>query len=733
MTPEELQAVEEFVRGGEAGAAIRQQIADDLDTTREWVDPNGYRLSDRLWRAGETDRAAIEQVLRQSLAAGEDAMQTARRLEAYLLDDATSLIVQQQTGIRLPRPFDRPSVTTRMPRSGRGNYAARRLARTEVVRAHGDATMRAAMRNPLVEGIRWRLSNRHPLTDICDERANEDHAGLGPGVYAKGDVDQYPAHPNCLCTLSPVVSRDRADQAFASVLQRIDERKVASIATAEAQRLAAEALARATEDARTGAAIAIRRTTARLLRDEAERAYLAQARQLANTGAKSGGLAEQQWRDVWDYGLKGAARIDAYDSANAAAQQAVTGMTDVAAARAAAQQAAQRAALDAASRRAGEAAARFSEDTLAGSLESYVEQHMSQAALPNAARAMVEVESRKSSRALSRRLFQDAAQDREVGAAIADDVMATMFDDIVREEWDRAYREVIAEAARAEAADAATYVRTVKATKRAADVAGEVVQQAVDAAVQPIEDALRKKAAAAARRRKKTPGNVAYGDVRTRLQATGYDPYWDKYDPLRDAFETTWNDAQTRQDDPIFRKLPRVQQQAVKCYKDQGYAKINRVLRGNSGISLDDKVGDHISTYTLNGYPSDRTFRDIANDIDAAVSASTSTQDAVIFRGVSSQTVADAYASYVPGDIVVENGFFSAATAQRKSWGGAIEWEIYVPQGAPGMQIDVTGINDTEREFLTPEGMTYKIISNTVFKNTRKIVAEMLPSPRRTR
>ena len=226
MTPEELAAVEEFVLGGEAGRRARQQLADDLDTTRTWVDPEGrtpYRLSDRLWRAGETDRAAIEQVLRESLAAGEDAMQTARRLETYLLDDATSQAVQDLTGIRTALP----STRTSYPRSGRGNYAARRLARTEVVRAHGDATMKAAARNPLTKGVRWRLSNRHPKTDICDEHATDNQYDLGEGVYPHGSTPRYPAHPNCICTLSPVLDRRKADEAYQGVLDRIAERRTA--------------------------------------------------------------------------------------------------------------------------------------------------------------------------------------------------------------------------------------------------------------------------------------------------------------------------------------------------------------------------------------------------------------------------------------------------------------------------------------------------------------------------
>ena len=191
-------AFAERIRGGAIGAAGRQAKADALDDTRSWVDPRGFTLSDRIWSARASDRAAIEGILREGIAAGEDPLLVARRLEVYLTPEGRRLETTTPP-VRRGTPEEY--------RSGKGSYAARRLARTEITRAHGQATIQAAERNPFVTGVRWNLSPSHPKVDICDEHASRD-TGLGRGVYRVRDVPRYPAHPHCLCNLAPVVAED---------------------------------------------------------------------------------------------------------------------------------------------------------------------------------------------------------------------------------------------------------------------------------------------------------------------------------------------------------------------------------------------------------------------------------------------------------------------------------------------------------------------------------------------
>lgn len=173
---------------------IRQAKSDAHDDTHSWVDPGGYQLSDRIWRQKKHVREWIEEEIRVALQYGEDALVLAERLEAGLhpalqpVRTADGKIIN--TGAK--------GVLTNTPRGGAGSYSARRLARTEITRAHGVTVDKSA--EALGLPVQWNLSNRHPKIDICDENASGSSAGLPKGVYHVSECPQYPAHPHCLCT-----------------------------------------------------------------------------------------------------------------------------------------------------------------------------------------------------------------------------------------------------------------------------------------------------------------------------------------------------------------------------------------------------------------------------------------------------------------------------------------------------------------------------------------------------
>src|SRR5690242_8163419 len=95
-----------------------------FDTTRSWVDENGYRLSDRVWRARRAIRDQIDRVLREAIANGTDALEVAEILEQFL--DPELSPVRNALG-RLIRNQRKGIVTKAPGRSGYGSYAARRL------------------------------------------------------------------------------------------------------------------------------------------------------------------------------------------------------------------------------------------------------------------------------------------------------------------------------------------------------------------------------------------------------------------------------------------------------------------------------------------------------------------------------------------------------------------------------------------------------------------------------
>lgn len=153
----------------------------------------GLFLSDRIWQQGEKFRNTMRDIIQEAVATGQDAVKTARMLQQYVRQGAMTLA------------RDYPNMMKRMGGRIPGNisYEALRLARTETSAAFGEGTVAAAQVAPSYQGMKWVLSNTHPIADICDTLADHDE-GLGRGVFKPGEEPPYPAHPNCLCALVPI-------------------------------------------------------------------------------------------------------------------------------------------------------------------------------------------------------------------------------------------------------------------------------------------------------------------------------------------------------------------------------------------------------------------------------------------------------------------------------------------------------------------------------------------------
>lgn len=156
------------------------ELRNSYDPFHRFIDPSGYTLSDKVWNASISQRARIDRLLDYHISQGTSAVEMAELLEDFLTP-----------GARL--------IKTNTPYGTEGSYAARRLARTEITAAAGRSTVNAAIANPFVASVEWRVSLTHKGTDICDTNA---------GIHALDKVPPYPAHPHCLCTLSPVAAGD---------------------------------------------------------------------------------------------------------------------------------------------------------------------------------------------------------------------------------------------------------------------------------------------------------------------------------------------------------------------------------------------------------------------------------------------------------------------------------------------------------------------------------------------
>lgn len=138
---------------------------------------NNIDLSPTVWRNQHLTNGRLDRTINQGLALGKSAREIAK--------DVSGMI--------------RPDVR------GGVSYAAMRLGRTELNNAFHATSVRMAQEQPWVEGMKWELSGSHPVPDICNEMAEQDHSGLGTGVYPIGEVPPKP-HPNCLCyttTITP--------------------------------------------------------------------------------------------------------------------------------------------------------------------------------------------------------------------------------------------------------------------------------------------------------------------------------------------------------------------------------------------------------------------------------------------------------------------------------------------------------------------------------------------------
>lgn len=186
------------------GVSVSADKARNYDDARTWVDPNGYRLSDRIWNGREANREQINQILRDGVANRQDALVTAKQLEQFL--NPAFAVTRDEDG-RIIKAESKGLMKTVRGRGGTGSHAARRLAVTEVSRAHAQEVGRVAQETPFAIGQRWNLSPQHPRTDGCDVHTT-NNVGLGPGVYPVDGFPRMPDHPWCMCYATVEVEAD---------------------------------------------------------------------------------------------------------------------------------------------------------------------------------------------------------------------------------------------------------------------------------------------------------------------------------------------------------------------------------------------------------------------------------------------------------------------------------------------------------------------------------------------
>lgn len=158
------------------------------DPMHTWVDPNGYRLSDRIWNTSNKARAQLDALMTDLMRQGTSAAEIAKLTERFLVPG-------------------RVAIRTKKPYGSDASYDAMRLGRTELAAASNRAALLAGRMNPYVDTMDIaRSMNGDPTCDDCESHASVGRDGLRKRQpYPLYSVPYLPRHPHCMCAYRPVV------------------------------------------------------------------------------------------------------------------------------------------------------------------------------------------------------------------------------------------------------------------------------------------------------------------------------------------------------------------------------------------------------------------------------------------------------------------------------------------------------------------------------------------------
>lgn len=156
-----------------------------------WVDPRGYRLSDRIWRVDQRTRNKLDDLLVDGISSGMSARRLANLVDQYLIPG-------------------REKVRTNRPYGSDGSYDAMRLARTEIASAANRAAYISSYMNPYVDSIEVvRSANGDRTCTVCPQHATIGFSGerLRP-AYSIHSANIPPYHPHDMCRVQANATND---------------------------------------------------------------------------------------------------------------------------------------------------------------------------------------------------------------------------------------------------------------------------------------------------------------------------------------------------------------------------------------------------------------------------------------------------------------------------------------------------------------------------------------------
>lgn len=197
----------------------------------------GLNLSQKVWKYNGMFKEELENTLDLAIGEGTPANRLATKIKGYLQEPDKFYrrfrvkIGEDENGnpiygrIWKRRIWDKESESYKWvnddPKKyhpGQGVYRssyrnAQRLARTETNIAYREADFTRWQQLDFVVGVEIKLSNNHPVLDICDDLK---------GVYPKG-FKWVGWHPNCRCYMVPVLAKEEElDQMLDKILNGED-------------------------------------------------------------------------------------------------------------------------------------------------------------------------------------------------------------------------------------------------------------------------------------------------------------------------------------------------------------------------------------------------------------------------------------------------------------------------------------------------------------------------------
>lgn len=159
--------------------AIGQQIVKNVATDNL----QGLSVSERIWDLTTRTEQDLKRTIANGIAQGNSPYAISQQIEKYLsVGNADELGIQTGPGIY---------------RSPHKN--AMRIARTETNRAYTKASANFYKNKSWVSEVNVTLSPEHDEEDECDDLADG-------GPYSPDEADGLiPAHPHCMCSLTPVI------------------------------------------------------------------------------------------------------------------------------------------------------------------------------------------------------------------------------------------------------------------------------------------------------------------------------------------------------------------------------------------------------------------------------------------------------------------------------------------------------------------------------------------------